>query len=460
MKKKWLLLSALAVSLVAANAAYAKPVKQEPPRSGQVEQKAKGLENALKHVKNPKARAAIMRALERQKQRVEQPPVETAEQIVAADKAALAIGFSSGDSAGSVTSPLKLPATGKYGSVIAWSSNNPAVISNDGKTVNRPTSGSGDATVIMTATITKNTVSATKQFTLIVKSQRTDEEKVAADKAALAIGFSTGDSASHVTSKLTLPATGANGSTISWVSGNPAVITNDGKTVNRPKAGDGDTAVTLIATIRSGNIADMKVFTVTVKQQMTDEQKVAADKAALSIGFSTGDSASHVTSKLTLPATGANGSTITWVSGNPSIISDNGQTVNRPKAGDGDAEVTFIATIKHGDYTDVRLFTVTVKQQLLTDAQKAAADKAVLAIGFSGTDNANSVTSNIALPAKGVNGSTIYWSSSNNAVVSDNGTVTRPAAGTNDATVTLSAIIVYNAAVEIKTFTITVKKLP
>jgi hypothetical protein len=105
------------------------------------------------------------------------------------------------------------------------------------------------------------------------------------------------------------------------------------------------------------------------------------------------------------------------------------------------------------------LFTVVVKQQL-TDAQKVAADKATLQIVFTGTDTAASVTSKLTLPAVGVNGSTIVWYSSNTAIIADNGTVIRPAAGTGDKTVTLSAVIISNAYVETKAFTVNVKQLP
>jgi hypothetical protein len=440
--------SVLALSLAVANTAMAKPPEE------QVSHKT-GLENALDHVKNPIARAAIKRAMERQKNK-EDDKVKTDQQIVAADKAALTIGFTGSDTIDSITQALKLSATGKYGSTISWSSSNIAVISNDGKTVVRPTNA--DVKVVLTATITKNAATATKTFEVTVKAQLTDVQIVAADKSTLAIGFSGSDNASFVTSPLTLPTKGANGSQITWFSSAPAIVSNDGKTVNRPAYGQGDAIVTLTAILTSNGITDTKAFTLNVKQQLTDAEKVAADKAALAIGYSVGDSAGTVTAKLTLPTTGINGSTIIWVSGTPAVISNDGK-VTRPAAGQGDATVTLITTITSNGVSDVKLFTVVVKQQL-TDAQKVVADKAALAIGFSGTDTAASVTAKLTLTALGANGSTIVWYSSNTSIVADNGTVIRPAAGTGDKTVTLTAILVNNTSVDTKAFTVTVKQLP
>lgn len=458
-KSNLVILSVLALSLVGANTAMAKSEKSDNHKFVSVSAKKKtGLENALEHVKNPKARAAIKRAMERKKLKEEenQPIVKSDEQIVAADKAALKIGFSGSDTISNVTEAIKLATTGNYGSTITWTSSNTAVISNDGKTI--IPSDAGDVKVVLTATITKNKITTTKTFELIVKIKLTDSQIVIADKAALTIGFGTGDNAGLVTAPLTLPAKGTNGSVITWISSNSAIISNDGKTVIRPTIGQGDAVVTLIANIASNGVADTKLFTLVVKQQLTDTDKVAADKTSLAISFTEGDSAVSVTSKLALPALGVNGSTVTWISSNPAVISNDGKTVARPAAGQGDVAITLIATITSNGVTDVKTFNLVVKQQL-TDVQKAAADKAALQIGFGGTDTAASVTSKLSLPAVGMNGSIIVWYSSNTAIISDSGTVIRPAAGTGDRTVTLSAIIISNASVETKAFAVTVKQL-
>lgn len=56
------------------------------------------------------------------------------------------------------------------------------------------------------------------------------------------------------------------------------------------------------------------------------------------------------------------------------------------------------------------------------------------------------ITDNITLPTTGLFGATVAWTSSNTDVIAANGTVTRPAAGQDDATITLSYIVTVGAA--------------
>jgi hypothetical protein len=371
----------------------------------------------------------------------------------------LAITFGGTDTASAVTQPFVLPLSGTNGSTITWVSSNAAIISNDGKTVNRPTAAQGDAAVTLTATITYGAVSETKSFSLTVKSVLTDAQKVAADKTLLTITFGGTDTTSSVTQPLTLPLSGTNGSTITWVSSNASVISNDGKTVQRPSAGSGDASVVLTAILTKGSSSDVKTFTLTVKQQLTDVQRVAADKAALAIVYGGTDTLSSVTQALTLPTVGVNGSSIIWYSGNPYVISNDGKTVNRPAAGQGDITVVVSAIISAGGYSDTKVFTVTVKQQL-TDAQRVTADKAALAITFGTSDSATSVKNNIGLPVSGPNGSNVIWVSSNTAVISNSGVVTRSTAASGDTAVIMTAVITSGGYAETKAFVLTVKQLP
>ena len=89
--------------------------------------------------------------------------------IVAADRAALSIGLSVSDSVYAVTENITLPLTGASGSAIAWRSDAPEVIAHDG-TVTRPDADAGDAEVTLTATITYEEASDTKEFILTVKA--------------------------------------------------------------------------------------------------------------------------------------------------------------------------------------------------------------------------------------------------------------------------------------------------
>ncbi len=85
------------------------------------------------------------------------------------------------------------------------------------------------------------------------------------------------------------------------------------------------------------------------------------------------------------------------------------------------------------------------------------------AVSLSDTSN---VTSDITLPAETTEGNAITWTSSNEAVVSAAGKVTRPAATAGDATVELTAAFAINGNGDVrrqegctKTFTVTVKAL-
>ncbi|MFD2380303.1 immunoglobulin-like domain-containing protein, partial [Paenibacillus xanthanilyticus] len=235
-------------------------------------------------------------------------------QAVAVDKAALAIGYASGDAASNVTQGLTLPVNGANGTTITWVSDAPGVITTNG-TVVRPAYTAADATVKLTATIARGGASETREYTVtVIKAQMTDAEAVALDKAALTIGYASGDAASNVTQALTLPVSGANGTTITWTSDAPGVIAANG-TVVRPAYTAADATVKLTATIARGGASETREYTVTVsKAQMTDAEAVALDKASLAIGYASGDAASNVTQALTLPVSGANGTTITWTS--------------------------------------------------------------------------------------------------------------------------------------------------
>ncbi|HLV88061.1 MAG TPA: immunoglobulin-like domain-containing protein [Candidatus Sulfotelmatobacter sp.] len=366
-------------------------------------------------------------------------------QAVAAEKAALVLGYAAGDSASSVTQNLTLPTSGVDSTTVAWTSSNPTVISTTG-VVTQPLTG--DVNVTLTATIADGTTSDIKAFLVTVKAQMTDAQAVAAAKAALAIGYASGDSATGVTQNLTLASSGIDGSTITWVSSNPLVVTIAG-VVARPVTSDA--SVNLTATITVGSASDTRLFPVVVKAQMTDAQAVAAAKAALAVGYASGDSASAVTQNVTLPAAGLYGSAITWSTSNPGVVATDG-TVTQPVT--GDAGVTLTATIVLASASDTKLFPIVVKAQM-TDAQAVAAAKSVLAIGYASGDAATSVTQNLSLPVTGTAGCTVSWTSSDPSIVAVDGTVSRPVTG--DVPVTLTATIALNAASDQKAFIVTVK---
>ncbi|HZG84162.1 fibronectin type III domain-containing protein, partial [Paenibacillus sp.] len=96
---------------------------------------------------------------------------------------------------------------------------------------------------------------------------------------------------------------------------------------------------------------------------------------------------------------------------------------------------------------------------LADDAGDVEADRQALEIGYAVGDTAESVTQNLTLAVTGAKGSTISWASSAPTTVATNGQVTRPAAGSGDKQVTLTATIQKGAASATKTFVVVVKQM-
>ncbi|GEB33392.1 hypothetical protein BPA01_29720 [Brevibacillus parabrevis] len=96
--------------------------------------------------------------------------VTVTEDPLEVDRQALTIGYASGDDADHVTQNVVLATSGANGSLISWSSDDPAVIAQDG-TVTRPQAIEQDATVTLTATITNGNRSDTIPFVLTVLKQ-------------------------------------------------------------------------------------------------------------------------------------------------------------------------------------------------------------------------------------------------------------------------------------------------
>ncbi|MEV0637580.1 family 43 glycosylhydrolase [Streptomyces sp. NPDC050619] len=186
---------------------------------------------------------------------VEQLALPVATQGVADDKAALALGDTSG-----VTADLNLPRTGTAGgSAISWASDDPAVVSETGK-VTRPAAGEPDARVTLTATLKKGAVTDTKTFDVTVRAAFDDE--TATRQAAEALTVHNLD---DVRGNLTLPTDGAYGTRVTWSSAKPEVVAADG-TVRRPAHGDGATTVELTATVTKGEAKATRVLTAKVPE--------------------------------------------------------------------------------------------------------------------------------------------------------------------------------------------------
>lgn len=179
------------------------------------------------------------------------------------------------------------------------------------------------------------------------------------DKAALSLGDT-----SAVTADLDLPKTGtAGGSTISWASDNPAVVSDTGK-VTRPAAGEPDGHATLTATLKKGTVTDTKRFDVTVLPAFDDETATRQAAEALTV-----HNLDDARGNLTLPATGSYGTEVTWSSAKPDVISADG-VVHRPAHGEGATTVELTATVTKGAAKTTRTLTAKVPELPRQEALK------------------------------------------------------------------------------------------
>jgi hypothetical protein len=372
------------------------------------------------------------------------------------------ITFAAPDTAAAITQNISQPTTYSDCS-LAWSSGTSAIISNAG-VVTRPSGvGATDATVTLTATISKGFDSDTKALTVVVLHNTTDAEAVAAAMASFsisAITFNGGDTASTVTQDITLPST-YGGCAITWSSGTSATISNAG-VVTRPASGAANATVTLTATFSrnaDAGATSTKSVDVTVLKH-TDATYVASCKSLLSTNdftFSGTDTASSVTGNITLPA--SKGScTLTWSSDTAAVIANNGIYGTRPLCNASNATVTLTATIGYNGASDTKALTVSAPKW--TPALAIAHDLPLVAIGYTGGDAVpTSVNNNITLPTSGPYGTSVSWTSDIPTHIPNgsSGIVTQ-GYGTQNSTVTLTAAVACSTTSQTTTFPLTVVK--
>lgn len=148
--------------------------------------------------------------------------------------------------------------------------------------------------------------------------------------------------------------------------------------------------------------------------------------------------------------------TYTWVSDKPTVITNDG-VVNRPLVGMDD-EIVKLTVSADGSskFWDITVKAFANNQELL--------DKAKETLDFSdlSAQPINAVTENLTLPGTWNYDSTIYWTSSNESVISINdgvGVVRRPSNGEGISNVLLTATIIYGDTFVTKYFLVKVKEL-
>jgi hypothetical protein len=161
----------------------------------------------------------------------------------------------------SINSHISLPTSGN-GINVSWSSSDQSIISNSGM-VTRPLNGSVPKTVILTVTASKDGVSVVKEFRLTVLPQLSNIESVQYDAEMLKI---TG-SLDNLRSDLNLPVKGFEGSTITWHSSIPELLSNSGELKYLPDHGTGRTKVILTATISKNGFLQTREFEIFVAEK-------------------------------------------------------------------------------------------------------------------------------------------------------------------------------------------------
>ena len=199
-------------------------------------------------------------------------------------------------------------------------------------------------------------LSAANVQQLAVHKHRLDTLLFNEQAVAAAQALDLGD-ISAIRSNLTLPVTGNHGSTVTWASSHPAVISSSG-VVSRPAFGSQAVQVVLTATVTRNFVSSQRQFTATVLPQFSDQESVDADVAELQLTANL-----HLLrSNLNLPASGREGSVITWTSSNPSYLNHQGEIINRPEQGAGNMNIIMRALVTKNQASTERDFQITLAE--------------------------------------------------------------------------------------------------
>ncbi|ACQ69984.1 MULTISPECIES: immunoglobulin-like domain-containing protein [unclassified Exiguobacterium] len=301
------------------------------------------------------------------------------------------------------------------GVVFSIDSSNPAVVSSSGVV----TRGDQDVYVNLTVRATKGSVTRTKSFPNILVPKKDASAESLIDDYLNRLVIS-----SPVTTNITLPP--LSGATVTLTSSNQAVVSNSG-VVTR---GTTDQSVSLVVTVTKDGVTKTKIFLglLVPKKEGGAEGAVDDYLAGLSI-------TSPLTANIVLPP--FTGGTATLSSSNQAVVSNSG-VVTR---GTMDQTVSITVNATKDGVTKSRTFL-----NLLVPKKEGGAegevDDYLAALSIT-----SPLTANIVLPP--FTGGTATLSSSNQAVVSNSGVVTR---GTTDQTVSITVNATKDGVTKSRTF--------
>ncbi len=167
-----------------------------------------------------------------------------------------------------------------------------------------------------------------------------------------------------------LPIKGEKGADIAWASSEEGVIAIEGGKAVVTRPADADKIVTLTAAISYGGVVDTKEFQVTVVKEMPNAEVVAKAVEKLQAFPNKDDIRENVCLPVEVEVEGTvKKAAVAWTSSNPNVVtaapSADGKKaagmVNRPEAGQSDAQVTLTAAVSCGDKSQQAEIALTVK---------------------------------------------------------------------------------------------------
>lgn len=348
-----------------------------------------------------------------------------------------------------VTDDVVLNTTGTMaGTTIAWASDTPASVSTTGVVVRATGS---DTTVVLTATVTVGSTTATREFTLIVK-----DTEYAIATITVAEALATADAGEFVVEGTVAAFNGSSATIIQDVDGTAIVIYGSNFATDNSLAigdliivrGAKDTffglheivTPVLVKIVSSGN--DVTTFTDVTVAQFTADMPGYQGKIVTLTGLKVVDMDSDAKPGYIVVADTA-GNEIMFYAGDIPYAESMWSL---------DYMVGEITAMVYDVYFTVNRIII-LEYPALTDAE---------AVEFVSSEfiMASSTMSDLTLPLLDDDFAVVIsWASDTPDVISTTGVVVQPAAGTADATVILTATFTKESATEVETYTITVPQI-
>lgn len=336
---------------------------------------------------------------------------------------------------------LTLPKEAVYDVSVTWSSNNALIDANSGSV----TRGNENTEVLLTAIFEYGGVSQSKTFKFIV--EMSPQAKILADRNSIDETAWRG-----ITESFTLPNLGfVHESNIVWKSNNDAIkIQGNTAMVTRPEYTGSDLTVTLTAAFTNEGVTEEYSLLVTVAELPSNLECVTEQAKLLTWDKISWESIDDVSVNLSLIKRMEYDVYVSWKSTDSTVIDPESGVVTNPDVGKEDKTVTLTANVCKGkEAKEVVFENITVKAFKSVDELLKRAATA-LTFDTLSADSIDSVKSNITLEKNWKYQTAVEWKSSDNSLLelsfdenSGTGTVKRPALGTGDGIVVLTADISY-----------------